>query len=91
MTARPTMNRDAGALRGHDGRMPLDRVRYRCCNAGLSTTPSLHPGRGAALMTSILGLYRSANTVIGTHREDAILKVATRADAVLGKGDMAAR
>jgi len=42
-------------------------------------------------MTANLGLYRSANTVIGTHREDAILKVATRADAVLGKGDMAAR
>ncbi len=45
-------------------------------------------GAGAAVMTSDLDIYRSAQVLIREHGEDAALEAAQRADAMLEKGDM---
>ena len=39
-------------------------------------------------MASDLDIYRSANVLIREHGEDAAIEAATRADAMLDKGDL---
>ncbi len=40
-------------------------------------------------MTSDLDIYRSANLLVKQHGQDAPIHAAMRADAMLGKGDLA--
>ena len=45
-------------------------------------------GGGVVLMTSDLDIFRTANELIREHGEDAALKAAMRANAMLEKGDL---